>query len=82
MALLFKAAEPFAKFVGGNHLEHLILWNYFEVGPYFYLAIFTGLYGIIPNPKMAFTFPIPCILAVIFPILIKYFPHVKEKVAS
>ena len=30
--------------------------------------------GVIPNPKMAFIFPIPCILALIFPILIKYFP--------
>ena len=30
--------------------------------------------GVIPNPKMAFIFPILCILAPIFPILIKYFP--------
>ena len=30
--------------------------------------------GVIPNPKMAFIFPISCILAFIFPILIKYFP--------
>ena len=30
--------------------------------------------GVIPNPKMAFIFPILCILALIFPILIKYFP--------
>ena len=30
--------------------------------------------GVIPNPKMAFIFPISCILAIIFPILIKYFP--------
>ena len=30
--------------------------------------------GVIPNPKMAFIFPISCILALIFPILIKYFP--------
>ena len=29
--------------------------------------------GVIPNPKMAFIFPILCILALIFPILIKYF---------
>ena len=29
--------------------------------------------GVIPNPKMAFIFPISCILALIFPILIKYF---------
>ena len=30
--------------------------------------------GVFPNPKMAFIFPISCILALIFPILIKYFP--------
>ena len=30
--------------------------------------------GVIPNPKMAFIFPISCIFALIFPILIKYFP--------
>ena len=30
--------------------------------------------GVIPNPKKAFIFPISCILAPIFPILIKYFP--------
>ena len=30
--------------------------------------------GVIPNPKMAFIFPISCILALIFPILIQYFP--------
>ena len=35
--------------------------------------------GVIPNPKMAFIFPISCILALIFPILIKYFPICVEK---
>ena len=30
--------------------------------------------GVIPNPKMVIIFPISCILALIFPILIKYFP--------
>ena len=30
--------------------------------------------GVIPNPKMAFIFPISCILALTFPILIRYFP--------
>ena len=30
--------------------------------------------GAIPNSKMAFIFPISCILALIFPILMKYFP--------
>ena len=38
--------------------------------------------GVIPNPKMAFIFPISCILALIFQFLIKNFPNVKEKVAS
>ena len=30
--------------------------------------------GVIPNPQMAFIFPISCILALIFPILINIFP--------
>ena len=37
---------------------------------------------VIPNPKIAFIFPISCILALIFPILINISPNVKEKVAS
>ena len=41
---------------------------------------FLGPYmGVIPNPKMAFIFPISCILALIFPILIKYFPKCEGK---
>ena len=35
--------------------------------------------GVIPNPKMAFIFPISCILALIFPIFIKYFPKYEGK---
>ena len=35
--------------------------------------------GVIPNPKIAFIFPISCILALIFPIFIKYFPKCKGK---
>ena len=35
--------------------------------------------GVIPNQKMAFIFTISCILALIFPILIKYFPKCEEK---
>ena len=35
--------------------------------------------GVIPNPKMVFIFPISCILALIFPILIKYFPKCEGK---
>ena len=34
---------------------------------------------VIPNPKMAFIFPISCISAFIFPILIKYFPKCEGK---
>ena len=30
--------------------------------------------GVIPNPKMFFYLPISCILALIFPVVIKYFP--------
>ena len=41
---------------------------------------FLGPYmGVIPNPKMAFIFPISYILALVFPILIKYFPKCEEK---
>ena len=39
---------------------------------------FTALYGS-PNPIMSFIFPISCILALIFPILIKYFPKCEGK---
>ena len=35
--------------------------------------------GVIPNPKMAFIFPISCILALIFPIFMKYFPKCSGK---
>ena len=35
--------------------------------------------GFIPDPKMAFIFPMSCILALIFPILIKYFPKCEGK---
>ena len=38
--------------------------------------------GVIPNPKMVFIFPISCILALIFPIVLNILPNVKEKVAS
>ena len=40
----------------------------------FILPFLRPYMGVIPNPKMAFIFPISCILALIFPILIKYFP--------
>ena len=35
--------------------------------------------GVIPNPKMTFIFPISCILAFIFPIVMKYFPKCSGK---
>ena len=35
--------------------------------------------GVIPNPKMAFIFPISWILALIFPIFIKHFPKYEGK---
>ena len=35
--------------------------------------------GVIPNPKVAFIFPISCILALIFPNLKKYFPKCEGK---
>ena len=35
--------------------------------------------GVIPNPKMAFIFPTSCILALFFPILLKYSPKCKRK---
>ena len=35
--------------------------------------------GVIPNPKIAFIFPSSGILALIFPILLKYFPKCEEK---
>ena len=38
--------------------------------------------GFIPNPKMAFIFPVSCILVLIFQNFMIYFPKMKEKVAS
>ena len=35
--------------------------------------------GVIPNHKMAFIFPISCILALIFPVFMKYFPKCSGK---
>ena len=35
--------------------------------------------GVIPNPKMAFIFPISWILEIIFPIFMKYFPKCSGK---
>ena len=45
----------------------------------FIWLFFRPYMGVIPNPKMAFIFPISCILALIFPILIKYFPKCEGK---
>ena len=50
--------------------------NYYIMLASDFIWPFLGPYmGVIPNPKMAFIFPISCILALIF-------PNVKEKVAS
>ena len=35
--------------------------------------------GVIPNPKMAIVFPISCILVLIFPIFMIYFPKCEGK---
>ena len=35
--------------------------------------------GVIPNPKMTFIFPIACILVLIFPIFMIYFPKCEGK---
>ena len=35
--------------------------------------------GVIPNPKLVFIFPISCIIALIFPVVIKYFPKCEGK---
>ena len=35
--------------------------------------------GVIPNPKMAFIFQISCILVLIFPIFMIYFPKCEGK---
>ena len=35
--------------------------------------------GVIPNPKMVLIFPILCILVIIFPKCMKFFPKCKEK---
>ena len=45
----------------------------------FILTFLWPYMGVIPNPKMAFIFSILCILALIFSILIKYFPKCEGK---
>ena len=39
----------------------------------------TPYMGVIPNPKMAFIFPISCILVLIFPFFMIYFPKCEGK---
>ena len=60
-------------FIAGENLNELsvkiIFYNSDFIWPFL-----RPYMGVIPNPKMAFIFPISCILALIFPILIKYFP--------
>ena len=48
----------------------------------FILPFLPPYMGVIPKPKMAFIFPISCILVLIFPIFIIYFPNLEEKLAS
>ena len=45
----------------------------------FIWPILTPYMGVIPNPKMTFIFPLSCILALIFPIFMKYFPKCSGK---
>ena len=45
-----------------------------------YIWPFLPLYmGVIPNPKMAFIFPISCIIVLIFPSFMIYFPKSEGK---
>ena len=58
-----------------DYYEVIIIRLLFETSDFIWP--FLRLYiGVILNSKMAFIFPISCILALIFPILIKYFPNV------
>ena len=45
----------------------------------FYLAIFKALYESHSQSKNGLYFPISCILALIFPILLRYFPKCEGK---
>ena len=50
-----------------------ILYEYTFTSSDFIWSFLRPYMGVIPNPNMAFIFPISCILALIFPILLKYF---------
>ena len=52
---------------------------YIESFPFFLYILQHPLARITCNPKMAFIFPISCILALIFPIVVKIFPTVQGK---
>ena len=60
-------------FVSAQYLEKYLTYSDF-IWPFL-----RPYMGVIPNPKMTFIFPISCILALIFPILIKYFPNCEGK---
>ena len=53
-----------------------------KFGPQQDLSMPVIFMGVIPNPKIVFIFPISCILALIFPIVIKYFPKCERKGSS
>ena len=65
---ILKNLTIFCRYTLGTVLSSDFIWPFLR--PYM---------GVIPNPKMAYIFPISCILALIFPILLKYFPKYEGK---
>ena len=61
-----------------NNIFDFILWYALPTSDFIW-PFLRPYMGVIPNPKMAYIFPISCILALIFPIFIKYFPKYEEK---
>ena len=59
---------------GSSELQIVSLWEPWYISSDFIWQFLRPYMGVIPNPKKAFIFPISSILALIFPILIKYFP--------
>ena len=65
-----------------NHNANITCVKY--SGVISYASDFIGTFlppymGVIPNPKMVFIFPISCILVLIFPIFMTYFPKCEGK---
>ena len=84
----------FVYFASCSHLSYFLQFIlFYKLGPHsvhinfdyhiyvsdFIWPFLRSYMGVIPNPKMAFIFPISCILALIIPILIKYFPKSEGK---